>query len=141
MRLLPLLCSALLVAAPLAAQQSPGMVSGAWRGWVLRPEVDSIRATFFVDARGKHISILMRTPNNPDYGMSDVKLKDDVLTFTWAMGLGSLLSCRLSRRGGTFFDGLCLDTHLDDNGHQARLFMSMYPPRDTLPRARRDSGG
>ena len=122
---------ALLLPAGARAQQpaSATMVTGTWRGWVLRPDEDSVRVSFLVEQKGKRITIVLRSPNNPDYGMGDVKLKDDVLTFSWAMGQGSFLLCRLSRRGGTGFDGQCQDALRDSQGGRNRVFMNMVPPR------------
>ena len=125
------LALALLKTASAPAQQpaSATMVTGEWTGWVLQPDEDSLKVSFFVDRQGKHYTILMRAPNNPDYGMSDVKLKDDVLTFSWVMGQGSFLLCRLSRRGGPGFDGQCQDGQRDSQGGRNRIFMNMTPPR------------
>ncbi len=122
---------ALLVTARARAQQpaSATMVTGEWTGWVLQPDEDSLKVSFVVEQQGKHYTIMMRAPNNPDYGMSDVKLKDDVLTFSWVMGQGSFLLCRLSRRGGPGFDGQCQDGRLDSQGGRNRIFMNMTPPR------------
>jgi hypothetical protein len=122
---------ALLVVASAGAQvpASATMASGVWRGWVLREDEDSLDVSFLVQQKGKKISIVLRSANNPDYGMGDVKLKDDVLTFSWAMGQGSFLLCRLSRRGGPGFDGLCQDGRLDSQGGRSRIFMNMTPPR------------
>jgi len=127
-----LVCSlTLLLTVGAAAQQaaSATMVTGVWRGWVMQPDDDSLRVSFLVEQKGKNITIVLRSPNNPDYGMGDVKLKDDVLTFSWAMGQGSVLLCRLSRRGGPGFDGQCQDGRLDSQGGRNRIFMNMAPPR------------
>lgn len=129
----PLICAlTLLLAASATAQQpaSATMVTGVWHGWVLQPDEDSLQVTFVVAQKGKNITITLRSPNNPDYDMSDVKLKDDVLTFSWVMGQGSFLLCRLSRRGGPGFDGQCQDGRLDSQGGRNRVFMNMAPPRD-----------
>ena len=132
------------MAAPADAQIPPSamMASGTWRGWILQPDEDSHRVTYSVVQKGKSITIELRSPNNPDYGMGDVKLKDDVLTFSWAMGQGSILLCRLSRRGSPGFDGTCQDARFDSQGGRNKLFISMTPPRtggrgappDSLPR-------
>ena len=135
---------AVMVTASARAQQpaSASMVTGEWTGWVLQPDEDSLKVSFFVEQQGKHYTILMRAPNNPDYGMSDVKLKDDVLTFSWVMGQGSFLLCRLSRRGGPGFDGQCQDGRLDSQGGRNRIFMNMSPPRASGRRGeRQDAGG
>lgn len=127
----PLICSlTLLLAASATAQQpaSATMITGVWHGWVLQPDEDSLQVTFVVAQKGKNITITLRSPNNPDYDMSDVKLKDDVLTFSWVMGQGSFLLCRLSRRGGPGFDGQCQDGRLDSQGGRNRVFMNMAPP-------------
>ena len=118
-------------AARAAAQQSASatLAPGVWHGWVLQPDEDSLNVTFIVTQKGKNITITLRSPNNPDYDMSDVKLKDDVLTFSWVMGQGSFLLCRLSRRGGPGFDGQCQDGRLDSQGGRNRVFMNMAPPR------------
>ena len=123
---------ALLGGARAEAQQpaSATVVSGVWHGWVLQPDEDSLNVTFVVAQKGKNITITLRSPNNPDYDMSDVKLKDDVLTFSWVMGQGSFLLCRLSRRGGPGFDGQCQDGRLDSQGGRNRVFMNMTPPHD-----------
>ncbi len=113
---------------------SATMIAGVWHGWVVQPDEDSLKVSFQVEQKGKKITIVLRSPNNPDYGMSDVRIKDDVLTFSWAMGQGSFLLCRLSRRGGPAFDGQCQDARLDSQGGRNRIFMNMTPPR-----TRRDS--
>ena len=131
-RSVPWMCAlTLLLAASAAAQQpaSATMITGVWRGWVMQPDEDSLRVSFLVEQKGKNITIVLRSPNNPDYGMGDVKLKDDVLTFSWAMGGGSFLLCRLSRRGAPGFDGQCQDGRLDSQGGRNRIFMNMAPPR------------
>jgi hypothetical protein len=96
----------LLLAANVAAQRpgSATMVSGVWRGWVLQPDEDSLWVTFLVEQKGKN------------------------LTFNWAMGQGSVLLCRLSRRGSPGFDGQCQDGRLDSQGGRNRIFMNMAPP-------------
>jgi hypothetical protein len=120
-------------------QASSIMESGTWRGWVLRQDEDSLRVTWAVQQKGKSITIELRAPGNPDYGMSDVKLKDDVLTFSWAMGQGSILVCRLSRRGSPGFDGTCQDAVRDSQGARDKLFVNMTPPRVGGRGARPDS--
>lgn len=120
-----------LLAAPLAAQlpESSKMASGVWRGWIVRQDEDSLRVTWLVEQTSKGILIVLRSPDNPEYGMGDVKLKNDVLNFTWAMGQGSFLVCRLSRRGSPAFDGICQDARLDSQGGRTKLFVNMTPPR------------
>ncbi len=140
-RFLPFLLVTALVPA-LATAQLPAtssIASGSWRGWILSEDVDSVQATWIVQQKGKDITITLRSPNNPDYGMSDVKLKDDVLTFSWAMGQGSVLVCRLSRRGSPKFDGTCQDARLDSQGGRNKVFVTMTPPRITGRSARSDS--
>ncbi len=131
-RAVPLVFALTLLLGSTVAAQLPAsatMVSGLWRGWVLQPDEDSLRVTFLIEQKGKNLTIVLRSPNNPDYGMGDIKLKDDVLTFNWAMGQGSVLLCRLSRRGSPGFDGQCQDGRLDSQGGRNRIFMNMAPPR------------
>jgi hypothetical protein len=145
MRRLPLALALML--APVAttslrAQLPPSstIASGVWRGWMVRAEGDSVRVSYVVTQKGKSITIELHSPNNPDYGMSDVKLKDDVLTFSWALGQESVLLCRLSRRGGPGFDGICQAARRDSQGALSRLFINMDPPRTGGRGAHADSG-
>ncbi len=115
-------------AQPAAAQQHPDITLGVWHGWLVRGEDDSTRVQFDVAADKKHLYITMRARNSPDYGMSGVKLKDDVLTFDWYIGLNAVLQCRLSRRGGPTFDGLCIDRTPGEDGQQVKVWLDMSPP-------------
>lgn len=128
---LPALLLALAIPAPAAGQlpASSTMLSGSWHGWILQPDEDSIRVTWQVEQQGRSITIVLRSRDNPDYGMGDVKLKNDVLTFSWAMGQGSFLTCRLSRRGSPNFDGTCEDARRDSQGGRNKVFVNMTPPR------------
>ena len=138
---LPFVLATMLVPA-LATAQLPGassISSGTWRGWILSEDADSVPASWIVQQKGKSVTIVLRSPNNPDYGMGDVKLKDDVLSFSWSMGLGSVLVCRLSRRGSPQFDGTCQDARLDSQGGRNKLLVNMTPPRSTARGAKSDS--
>ena len=106
---------------------------GLWRGWIQMVNADSVRVTFMVETRGKDIYLTMRSRNGGDYGMGDVKLKDDVLTFTWALGVGSFLPCRLVRRDGRSFDGECNDRRPSpQDGKTLKVWMTMIPPDTTV---------
>ncbi len=113
---------------PAAAQQHPDMALGIWHGWLTQQTDDSTRVLFDVEADKKHLYITMRARNSADYGMSGVKLRDNVLTFDWYLGLNSVLQCRLSRRGGPTFDGMCIDRMPGQDGRQVRVWLNMSPP-------------
>jgi hypothetical protein len=117
-------------ARPLPAQ-TPAIAPGVWRGYLMWSENDSLPVRFLVQVKGKDIWITMRSRNNPDYGMGDIKLKNEVLTFSWALGAGTFLQCRLSRRGGPSFDGLCKDSPLGSQGKPINVLISMRPPSDS----------
>jgi hypothetical protein len=114
-----------------AGQQQPGLQLGVWHGWLTRGTDDSTRVLLDVEADKKHLYITMRARNSPDYGMSGVKLKDDVLTFDWYVGLNAVLQCRLSRRGGPGFDGMCIDRTPGADGKQLKVWLNMMPPDST----------
>ena len=64
--------------------------------------------------------------------MIGVKLRDNVMTFDWAIGLGSTLSCRMTRRDGRTFEGQCGDRRPGLDGKPLNVWMMMTPPgRDT----------
>ncbi len=117
---------------PCAAQQHPDIALGVWHGWLVRGEDDSTRVLFDVETdRKQHLYITMRARNSPDYGMSGVKLKNDVLTFDWYVGLDAVLQCRLSRRGGPSFDGTCIDRTPGEDGQPIKVWLDMSPPDST----------
>jgi hypothetical protein len=117
--------------AALSAQKSPEqqqMVDGRWRGWIQQADEDSIRVTYDVQHSGKHILITMNGRSGITYDMAGVKLKDDVLTFDWSTGVNSFLYCRLSRRDGATFEGVCDDHSPGMSGKPVHLWMIMSPP-------------
>lgn len=126
-----------LLAAPAAWAQRPDTAQastlqpGVWNGWLRWADDDSLRAQFLVEVKGKDIWITMRSRNNPDFGMGDIRLKDEVLTFNWALGAGTTLQCRLSRRGGPGFDGLCTDGAIGSHEKPLRVLINMRPPGGT----------
>ena len=107
-----------------AQQMRPGI----WRGWLQQTDQDSIRVSFAVDHAGKHLLITLRGRGGISYDMSGAKVKDDVLTFDWAMGLGSFLYCRLTRRDGRSFEGTCNDRTPGVSGKGVAVWMMMTPP-------------
>lgn len=121
--------AALVITAPMTLQaQGNSMPSGVWRGWLQQGENDSIRVSYQVQATGKHILITMRGRSGVSYDMADTKLKDDVLTFDWDLGLNSILFCRLSRRNGRDFEGICNDRSPGETGQPLRVWMLMTAP-------------
>ncbi len=113
---------------PAAAPAWPGLPLGTWRGWLQQPNQDSIRASFLVDADKKHIFITLSTRSGGSFDMSGVKLKDNVLTFDWALGAGSTMSCRMTRRDGKSFEGRCGDRRPGLDGKPLDLWLMMSPP-------------
>ena len=103
---------------------------GRWRGVIQQTGQDSIRVTFAVQKSGKNILITMSGRSGITYDMSGVKLKADVLTFDWYMGLNSFLYCRLSRRDGRSFEGICNDRSPGTTG-PVRVWMMMTPTDST----------
>jgi hypothetical protein len=104
------------------------MPDGTWRGWLQQADQDSIRVSYFVQHSGKHILITLTGRSGIVYDMSDAKLRNDVLTFDWAMGLGAFLYCRLSRRDGRTFEGTCNDRSPGPTGKGVRVWLMMVPP-------------
>jgi len=103
------------------------MPLGTWRGWLQQPDQDSIRVSYLVQKSGKHLLITMTGRSGIAYDMSDAKVKNDVLTFDWVMGLGSSMYCRLTRRDGKSFEGLCNDRTPGQSGKGVRVWMMMTP--------------
>ena len=137
-----LAAASVLLAPPVARGQVPtNLKLGIWHGWIMPEDQDSTRVTFDVEADKKHIYVTMRSRGSADYGMSGVKLKDDVLTFDWYLGTTSPLFCRLSRHGGEGFDGSCIDRRPGADGKQLKVWMNMSPPRDSGARGGRSGGG
>lgn len=129
-----LLSAAIVVASALAHPRpvvAQGMADGVWRGWLQQLDEDSIRVSFAVQHSGRHILITLSGRSGVTYDMSGVKLKDDVLTFDWAMGLGSFLYCRISRRDGRSFEGTCDDRSPGQVGKPVKVWMLMNPPDST----------
>ena len=118
----------LLAAVPGRAQD---LRDGTWRGWLQQTDQDSIRVSYLVQHSGKHILITLTGRSGIQYDMSGVKLKNDVLTFDWAMGLGSFLYCRLSRRDGRTFEGTCNDRTPGATGKGIRVWLLMTPDTTT----------
>lgn len=118
----------LLAAVPGRAQD---LRDGTWRGWLQQTDQDSIRVSYLVQHSGKHILITLTGRSGIQYDMSGVKLKNDVLTFDWAMGFGSFLYCRLSRRDGKSFEGTCNDRTPGATGKGIRVWLLMTPDTTT----------
>lgn len=121
-----ILAAIALAGPPPAAGQD--MRDGTWRGWLQQRDQDSIRVSFAVQHSGKDILITMSGRSGVTYDMAGVRLKNDVLTFDWSMGLGSFLYCRLSRRDGRTFEGTCNDRSPGQTGRQVRVWIMMTPP-------------
>lgn len=125
----------LLVSTVAAARPAPGqdnqMPNGVWHGWLQQPDQDSIRVSYAVSHSGKHILITMRGRSGVVYDMDDAKVKHNVLTFDWDLGLGSILTCRLSRRNGRDFEGVCNDRSPGDTGQPVHVWMLMTAPDST----------
>jgi len=105
-----------------------GMPDGTWRGWLQQADQDSIRVSYLVQHSGNHILITLTGRSGITYDMSGAKLRDDVLTFDWSVGLGAFLYCRLSRRDGRTFEGTCNDQSPGTTGKGVRVWMMMTPP-------------
>ena len=114
-----------LAVAPASGQDMP---DGRWRGWLQQTDQDSIRVSYLVQHSGKHILITLTGRSGTTYDMSGARVKNDVLTFDWAMGLGSFLYCRLTRRDGRSFEGTCNDRSPGTTGKGVRVWMMMTPP-------------
>jgi hypothetical protein len=135
MRALVTCCAAASIIASLAPRPAVAQNTlplGTWRGWLQQPDQDSIRVSYVVQKSGKHILITMTGRSGIAYDMSDAKVKNDVLTFDWVMGLGSSLYCRLTRRDGKSFEGLCNDRTPGQTGKGVRVWM-MMTPTDSIP--------
>ena len=104
------------------------MRNGTWRGWLLQQDQDSIQVTYAIAHYDKHLLITLRGHSGITYDMSDAKVKDDVLTFDWVMGLNSHMYCRLTRRDGKSFEGTCNDRSPGPVGKPVRVWMLMNPP-------------
>jgi hypothetical protein len=133
------LCVIVLVPAQRATAQDIDMRNGTWRGWLMQTDQDSIPVTYAVSHWDKHLLITLRGRSGIMYDMSDAKVKNDVLTFDWAMGAGNALYCRLTRRDGRSFEGTCNDRTPGPMGKGLRVWMLMNPPgrdstRATSPR-------
>jgi hypothetical protein len=111
-----------------AAGIAPDMVNGTWRGWLLPTGEDSIRVTYDVSHYKEHLLITLRGRSGLIYDMSGAKVKNDVLTFDWPMGLNSNMFCRLTRRDGKTFEGTCNDHSPGPVGKPIRVWMLMNPP-------------
>jgi hypothetical protein len=112
------------------------MMNGRWQGWIQEADQDSIRVSFAVQHADKHILITMSGRSGISYDMSGAKVKNDVLTFDWGVGLNSFLFCRLTRRDGKTFEGTCNDRSPGETGKPVRVWMIMTPP-DTTSRPNR----
>jgi len=124
------LCAGLCAPA-LAQSQAPqtvDMVNGTWRGWLLQTGEDSIRVSYDISHYNKHLLITLRGRSGITYDMSDAKVKDDVLTFDWVMGMNTNMFCRLTRRDGKSFEGTCNDHSPGPVGKPIRVWMLMNPP-------------
>ena len=115
-------------AAPPAPTPQNDMRDGAWRGWLQQSDQDSIRVTYVVEHAGKHILITLHGRSGVTFDMADAKVKDDVLTFDWPMGLSEFLYCRMSRRDGKSFEGTCNDRSYGQTGKQVHVWLQMTPP-------------
>lgn len=134
------MCAAMMALPQRATAQDLDMHNGTWRGWLLQPEQDSIQVSYAVSHYDKHLLITLRGRSGIIYDMSDAKVKNDVLTFDWPMGLGSVLFCRLTRRDGKSFEGNCNDRSPGLTGKGIRVWMLMIPPgRDSISPRRDDS--
>lgn len=122
-----LLLGTVAVAQPVRGQVNQ-ISNGTWHGWLQQPDQDSIRVSYAVSHSGKHILITMRGRSGIVYDMDDAKVRHNVLTFDWDLGLGSILSCRLSRRNGRDFEGVCDDRSPGDTGQPVHVWMLMTAP-------------
>ena len=104
------------------------MRNGTWRGWLLQQDQDSVQVTYAVSHYDKHLLITLTGRSGIIYEMSDAKVKNDVLTFDWPMGLNSMMYCRLTRRDGKSFEGTCNDHSPGPVGKPLRVWMLMNPP-------------
>jgi hypothetical protein len=105
-----------------------GIADGTWRGWLQQPDQDSIRVSYVVQHSGTHILITLTGRSGINYDMSGARLRNDVLTFDWEMGLGASLYCRLTRRDGRSFEGTCNDRTPGATGKGVRVWLMMTPP-------------
>ena len=120
---------AVMVAQPArTGAQVVDMGNGIWHGWLMQTGQDSIPVSYAVSHAGKHLLITLRGRSGIIYDMSDAKVKNDVLTFDWPMGLGSSLYCRLTRRDGKSFEGTCNDRSPGQTGRGIRVWMLITPP-------------
>ena len=115
-----------------AATDPNDLPNGVWRGWLQQAEMDSIRISMLVQHRDKHILMTMQGRSGVTYDMAGARVKNDVLTFDWALGLGSFFFCRMTRRDGKSFEGTCNDRNPGETGKPLRVWMIITPP---------DSGG
>jgi hypothetical protein len=123
------LCAIGVAHPPRANAQAPDMRDGIWRGWLMQTGQDSIQVTYKVSHYDKHLLITLRGRSGVIYDMSDAKVKNDVLTFDWPMGMSSAMYCRLTRRDGASFEGTCNDrTPAETTGKGIRVWMLMNPP-------------
>ncbi len=122
-----LLAGVVMLARPASAQANQ-MPNGLWHGWLQQPDQDSIRVSYDVSHSGKHILITMRGRSGVNYEMDDAKVKHNVLTFDWDLGMSSILSCRLSRRNGRDFEGVCDDRSPGETGEPVHVWMLMTAP-------------
>lgn len=127
------LCAVMMAQPARATAQATDMRDGTWRGWLMQTDQDSIQVTYAVSHYDKHLLITLRGRSGVIYDMSDAKVKDDVLTFDWPMGMSSSLYCRLTRRDGKSFEGTCNDRTPGQSGKGIRVWMLMNPPaRDSM---------
>jgi hypothetical protein len=128
------LCVVMVVQPLRATAQELDMRNGTWRGWLMQTDQDSIQVSYAVSHYDKHLLITLRGRSGIIYDMADAKVKDDVLTFDWPMGMSSALYCRLTRRDGRSFEGTCNDRTPGQTGKGVRVWMLMNPPaRDSAP--------
>jgi hypothetical protein len=118
----------MVIALPHRAVAQDDMKNGTWRGWLLQQDQDSIQVTYAITHYDKHLLITLRGRSGITYDMVGAKVKDDVLTFDWPMGLTSTMFCRLTRRDGKSFEGTCNDRSPGPVGKPTRVWMLMNPP-------------
>jgi hypothetical protein len=119
---------AIALVSPHRAIAQEDMRNGTWRGWLLQQDQDSIQVTYAISHYDKHLLITLKGRSGITYDMVGAKVKDDVLTFDWPMGLSSTLFCRLTRRDGKSFEGTCNDRSPGPVGKALRVWMLMNPP-------------
>ena len=115
-------------ALPAHAQSENVIREGLWRGWLQEADQDSIRITMSIRRSDRHILMTLQGRSGVTYDMDGARLKDDVLTYDWPLGLGSFLYCRMTRRDGKSFEGTCNDRSPGETGKGLRVWMIIEPP-------------